>query len=291
MSKLTPIKRECPPEISFCDIKIAIAYLEVRNHLKNKKLSYKDDYALNANNTEFQSTLVYSNEDGAKITVSNLAQFALPSKCAPKLKNLSEREDVENSNEMHTVPPVPTNTNSDVVDITDQDDVWSGDELFSQNLDQLNQQMSTISEDDELAQNIHQLDAVLSLSTEPLNTTAAHKTDKHQYISALDRFKYVDIKKSPSYNDSCLNIKEEKQCSSDVTSTFSNGHHPTTKSEYASVKSFTSPKAKSIYIDDLDEAEKQGKPSNKRKLPDWMKENVKSDCKTKSKIVKKSFLD
>lgn len=292
MSKLQPIKNKCNKNISFPDIKIAIAYLEVRNHMKNKNLSYKDDYALNANNTEFTSIVINSSEDEAPVTVSNLAQFELPSKCAPKLNNSSERVA---QFDMETVPPI---TKDEVIDLNDED-IWGEDELISQNLDQLDQQMCVISEDDVLAQNVHQLDAVLSLSIEP-NTTVATKTDKplkNQYIAALDKFKYIDIKKSPS--DSCLkncdisDIKEQKQCSSNVTSNFTNGKHLSNKSEYApdieSVKNFTSPRTKSIH--DFTEAQKQAKPSNKRKLPDWMTTNAKSDCKTKSKIFKTSFFD
>lgn len=42
MSILTPIKRACPPEITFDNIKAVIAYLQVREHLNKLNIQYKD---------------------------------------------------------------------------------------------------------------------------------------------------------------------------------------------------------------------------------------------------------
>lgn len=42
MSIITPIKRACPPEITFDNIKGVIAYLQVREHLNQLNIQYED---------------------------------------------------------------------------------------------------------------------------------------------------------------------------------------------------------------------------------------------------------
>lgn len=65
MSKLGPIKNVCPPVITYEEIKLTIAYVEIRDHLDSLHIPYFDNYALkiDGRDVSFCSSTIYPDGD------------------------------------------------------------------------------------------------------------------------------------------------------------------------------------------------------------------------------------
>lgn len=81
-SFIQPIKQACPPDITYDNIRIVVAYLNVRSHLNNLNLEYKDFESpiesldtINADNRNNSSNLQISNSDDVALGRKDSKQF------------------------------------------------------------------------------------------------------------------------------------------------------------------------------------------------------------------------
>lgn len=139
MSKLGPIKNICPPIITYDEIKITIAYLETRYHLKSLYMPYKDDYAIQIEDSKitYNSTIVFPEDYNLPSRSTDLSQFSCASTksnqiCALKtsqVENLSTMKECESN-----LTPI---NDAEVCD-------WGGD-LLMEDMDEIDRIMNSSS--------------------------------------------------------------------------------------------------------------------------------------------------
>ncbi|XP_077302687.1 ATP-dependent DNA helicase RecQ-like [Arctopsyche grandis] len=139
MSKLGTIKNICPPVVTYDDIKIAIAYLEARYHLKSLYMPYKDDYALKIDGSKitYHSTVVIPEKYNLPSKSTDLSQFSCASTKSNQISALKTSQD-ENSSKMKECESNPT-----PVDDAEAYD-WGGD-LPVEDMDEIDRIMNSSS--------------------------------------------------------------------------------------------------------------------------------------------------